>query len=714
MKIKKIVTKIWLFSFLSLFCIIFSQVSANDYEYTNYDITANILTDWTIDVKEDITANFFVKKHGIIRIIPLNYSVEWNKFHIYVKDIKVKWEKVKTTLEDNEWDIRIWKANKTIIWKHTYPISYSTYGLIRNFSWMWYSELYWNLIGYDFDTNINNVRAEIILPKPYTWFTNDDFLITTDWKTTSVSDFKWTIDWSQWDRIIITYDKWLPAFQWITLSVKFPNNYFEFNHRKQKRLIWDFGYSLYDAILHIRIPFRWKVVILIFLICAWLDIRKSRQQRQLKNKYPIVAQYTPPKNLSASEMCVLYGRMASADAVKCLIYQRAGEWYISFERRKWFSTWIIKKKDLNCTKQDTDDTINISDDTAEVSNNTTNIFDDKKVEHVVAYFNGKAPHNFTKHNINDADDVSDKSEQEYITITSFKDFKNVLSLRGKEVLQDLSKQYYDGIYNNTIDNKATDDSYKADTDYLEHFEDFERETRKALFPGKCSKVRIPDESFNSKLFSLEEQLYLACVPKRWFEKTRPSKDFHSSRQPAIDTYLWKFAIAAGILLILSIFAEAQQMILVSFICWALALIFSKNHSKWLTEEWFKLLSEIKWYGAFIQACDENRLKIYLKDDPLFFDKILPYAVAFWLETKLMKSIVNVAKEIWMNNAWYVTESKPLKILESINNNVHTYISNDSGDSGSSYSSSSGHSSGSSFSWWFSSGGWGWWGGWRSW
>ena len=53
---------------------------------------------------------------------------------------------------------------------------------------MGYAELYWNLVGYDFDTNIDKVKAEIILPRTYTWFTADDFLITTDWKSK-------TIDW---------------------------------------------------------------------------------------------------------------------------------------------------------------------------------------------------------------------------------------------------------------------------------------------------------------------------------------------------------------------------------------------------------------------------------------------------------------------------------------------------------------------------------------
>jgi hypothetical protein len=39
------------------------------------DITADILIDGTINIKENYTANFFVERHGITRDIPLNYSV---------------------------------------------------------------------------------------------------------------------------------------------------------------------------------------------------------------------------------------------------------------------------------------------------------------------------------------------------------------------------------------------------------------------------------------------------------------------------------------------------------------------------------------------------------------------------------------------------------------------------------------------------------------
>ena len=225
--------KLWLL-ILWLFTIFFAWnfTHATEYEYKNLSITAHILEDWTVNVTEKYTADFFVSKHGIIRTIPLNYTVAWNQFHIDISNVNVEWKTFTTNTSNWEVSIKIWDADKTIIWEQIYPISYSTYWLIRNFGWMWYAELYWNLVWYDFDTNIGSVRAEITLPKVNN-FTENDFLITTDWRETTVSNFEWKVDWSQWDKIIITYDKTLPAFEWITLAIKFPNDYFEFNNSKQ-------------------------------------------------------------------------------------------------------------------------------------------------------------------------------------------------------------------------------------------------------------------------------------------------------------------------------------------------------------------------------------------------------------------------------------------------------------------------------------------------
>ena len=211
---------------------------AKDYEYTNLDIQADIKIDGTIDVTETFTANFFKKKHGIIRFIPLNYTVDGTDFHIDLDYIRVDWNKFSTYTEDGWVNIKIWDPNVEIKWEKVYPIFYSVYWLIRNFAWMWYHELYWNIVWYDFDTNIDKFRAEINLPKIYRGFTSGDFLITVDWNTTSISDFDWNVDWITSDKIVITYNKKLDAGDWITLAIKFPKDYFNFDHERQNSLLW--------------------------------------------------------------------------------------------------------------------------------------------------------------------------------------------------------------------------------------------------------------------------------------------------------------------------------------------------------------------------------------------------------------------------------------------------------------------------------------------
>ena len=227
-----------LYLFALLFVWNFGQ--AYDYEYVNLDINADVKIDWSIGVTEWFYVNFFVNKHWIIREIPLNYSVYWQNFHIDVSDVYVQWKKF--TTNRNNWDVEIiiWNEDETVVWKQIYLISYSTYWLIRSFSWMWYSELYWNLVWFDNDTNINSVRAEINLPKKVS-LNSDDFLITVNWKENSVLDFGWDVDWSHWDKIVVSYDKVLHAWEWITLAIKFPRDYFIFDHDKQSALLWSLG-----------------------------------------------------------------------------------------------------------------------------------------------------------------------------------------------------------------------------------------------------------------------------------------------------------------------------------------------------------------------------------------------------------------------------------------------------------------------------------------
>ena len=97
--------KIWiLILWLCSLSLVWNFTQANDYEYSNLNISAYILEDWTMNITEKYTANFFVSKHGIFRTIPLNYTVAWNQFHINISDVNVEWKTF--TTDTSNWKLQ--------------------------------------------------------------------------------------------------------------------------------------------------------------------------------------------------------------------------------------------------------------------------------------------------------------------------------------------------------------------------------------------------------------------------------------------------------------------------------------------------------------------------------------------------------------------------------------------------------------------------------
>jgi len=88
----------------------------------------------------------------------------------------------------------------------------------------------------------------------------------------------------------------------------------------------------------------------------------------------------------------------------------------------------------------------------------------------------------------------------------------------------------------------------------------------------------------------------------------------------------------------------------------------------LTDKGAKLASYVIWYRNFIKNCDENKIKLFLKDDPLFVDKTLPYATAFWMETEFLNKVSPLKKD---RNAKYIMWQKVtiwMKLLVLLLNN----------------------------------------------
>ena len=608
MRIKKKILLIMLYIWITL--IIWNFSYAKDYEFKNLDIQANIKIDWTIDIQETFTTNFLESRHWIIRIIPLNYSVKWENFHIHVSDVYVKWSKFTTYKKDWNIEIKIWDANRFVYWEEIYPISYATYWLIRNFSWMWYSELYWNLVGYDFDTNIDSVRAEILLPKK-NYFTSDDFLITTNWSTSSVWDFGWKVDWSKWDRIIITYDKPLSARNGITLAVKFPNNYFIFDNKKQKDLLWyvkdeknRFDFNEYSRFEKAFLCIVW-VLIFSFLIRFISNLLRKRIApvkiwKKFGINYPIIVQYTPPKWINSSEAWLIFNCRVDPIDMTSLFYQ-------------WKNDKIIA---INCVK--------------------------------------KSP---------------SSNDIQRVIITKLKDIPD-------------ESQMYEKDFFHTI-------FRKQDTVILD----------------KNTKL-----NFLSSLYALEDY----GIRKKWLCRRKKT------------SFLWYLLFILLTLCLIPLFQHFGWI-------WVLIWIFvvpmiygisiNNDYKIKLTDEWAKLASYIIWYAKFIKECDENQLRLFLEQDPLYVDKILPYAVAFGLEAELLKKATPLMKELEKNwitwnliDIWNMINFMKTSVIFThpkssaiIPLSLLTWVL-----SGVSFDSDGWFSSWSSFWGWFSSGWWGGWWGSRSW
>jgi len=117
-----------------------------------------------------------------------------------------------------------------------------------------------------------------------------------------------------------------------------------------------------------------------------------------------------------------------------------------------------------------------------------------------------------------------------------------------------------------------------------------------------------------------------------------STSFWNNISITFSEFIWSFAIIIWIILLIA---------LIYGIIW-------KTWNLKFTDKWAELASQIIWYSQFIKSCDENKIKLLLKEDPLFIDRTLPYATAFGMETEFLNKVSPLKKD-W--NAKYVRWKK---------------------------------------------------------
>jgi len=833
--IKKYWKKIWFFS-LFVGIVFWNVAFAWDFDITNYDVNAKIRIDGTIDVNEKIDVYFYQSMHGIERFFPKYYEVWDLEFQVFYDNIKVNSDNYQILDYDDEKDARIWDADILVNWERNYDIDYSTYWLIRNFSWMWYSELYWNVIWYDWWNNINKTKIQISLPKSYTWFTKDDFLISAGYSDSfDIDDFPWEISWDE-NNIYITYDKNLSYYEGITLAVKFPNNYFEYDHEKQASLFVGYtrdfriqNYKLYwnisktwnitfknDIELEILnenpfirwlLPYRYQVDGSNYLIklkdisinwkeVKWDEYDTTESYKVLDSKnfswvskisadYSIYGLVRPfsgsfsdwTHNLYATSgdfnewAYRLYLGLPVLDLNEDIenlelsleipggcstiyledVYVNLWDWFVNMREFNenygniWckddkltlvYSWWIDDygsiQLNINFVKWTFDLDEELLDALAAVGNGQFYFGDKFNLPSVLfliwmLIFGWRFGIFMNKRY--DSKCKNDKYIVQYDTPKWVEPPEAGILIDDKLDPKDITSLIYRWASNRYIKICAEDDKNKKF--YIKKLKDLPKDAKeyqKNLFNKIFSNwddfhFSANKNKFTSYLTQTEKELTKYVDGENWFTTTLSNVKLNAYSFKSW-TKSWIFWVAViwwlGYCFTVTWINETlnsvrswMKFIFRVWLIWIICLYRNREKEQW-TKKWIELRRHCLWYKDFLHKVDKKKIEELTKQDPLFVEKSLPYAVVFGIETSFIKKITPEML------SWYDGDMSSL--LSSVN-----YISNFartssyssfggySSSGGYSYSSSSWHSWGSSFSsgWFHSWWGWGGWG-WRWW
>ena len=308
-----------------LFCIftffLFSlNCYANDYDITKYDVEIVVDEHNKYSIKENIDTYFNVSKHGIVRRIPLYNNIirqdgtrERNR--VLISNVHVN-EEFASSRENNNYVLKIGSADKTINGKHSYTISYDyDIGLDKNNK---YDELYFNIIGTNWDTDISNVTFKITMPKEFD--ASKLGFSYGEYGESNTDNISYDVD---GNVITGSFDGTLLAGEGLNVRLELPEGYFI---RK----------SVSSSLLEC-----WYYIIPILgVLISYLIWKKYGKDDQVVD----VVSFYPPENMNSLDVAFAKkGSVNSNDAVSLLVYLASKGYIKIVEDKKSKSRFTIQK-----------------------------------------------------------------------------------------------------------------------------------------------------------------------------------------------------------------------------------------------------------------------------------------------------------------------------------------------------------------------------------
>lgn len=283
--------------FLLIFLFPFKTYALNGYVINDYDVDIIVNKDNTFDVTEKITAYFNESRHGIYRKIPLK-----NKVSRLDGSSSVNRAKVSNVSVDNEYDvskengyyvIKIGDADKTVLGTQSYTIKY-TYNIGKDLL-KDVDELYYNIIGDEWDTDIYNVTFSVKMPEEFDesklgFSHGSRGLVNSVGVTYSVSG----------NTIKGSFSNGLKAGEALTIRCELPEGYFSLAEN---------NVSIFDYLM-----FALPLCGLVISFLLWFAFGRDK-------KVVETTEFYPPEGFNSLEVAFLYkGKADNEDVISLLIY----------------------------------------------------------------------------------------------------------------------------------------------------------------------------------------------------------------------------------------------------------------------------------------------------------------------------------------------------------------------------------------------------------
>lgn len=288
----------------------------DDYYIDTYHVDIEVGEDNTFHITETLTYNFVQAHHGMTRVIPLWHTrnrEDGSESKIYAKVSNVKCsDPIASTERDSKnYTIQVGSADTYVHGEKTYTLSYD-YAMgkdpLRNAD-----ELYFNIVGTEWECPIANISWEIHMPKTFDatslGYSVGNYAASgydTDMLQSTVTD----------QTITGSYAGNLNAYEGITVRCTLPEGYF----------IYKINYMPYI------------LVALVVLLCAILFWFTGKEDKVI----PVIS-FEPPEGYNPLDVAFVEKEAVSNTDMAALLIYLANKGYLRIEQNKGKDSFSMTK-----------------------------------------------------------------------------------------------------------------------------------------------------------------------------------------------------------------------------------------------------------------------------------------------------------------------------------------------------------------------------------